>query len=171
MEAAMSENLDTINKLISEHHDVRETVELPAESLTDIEALFVLRRAYADWAQCASADLATKKDGLIDTLAAVAEGLKKHWSFEENALRPIFGEVLCRAFMHEHSEVGAQLENAKQIVKKTSLEGLEQQELLSCKTSIQDALNRVLQAIEEHANHEDVIFKMIKNSLETTQGS
>jgi hypothetical protein len=38
--------------------------------------------------------------------------------------------------------------------------------LLAKKTAIQDIVNHVMQAIEEHSNHEDTIFKMLKRGLE-----
>ena len=162
----MSDAKETVNKAISEHHDVKETVDLTADSLTDIEALFALRQAYASWTQCAPEDLKARQEQLLDVLNAVERGLKRHWEFEEAAVKPLFGDALMKGFVAEHAGIVTQIAAAREVLTTSSLDGLEQQELLTQKTVIQDVVNRVLQVIEEHSTHEDIIFKMMKKGLE-----
>jgi hypothetical protein len=162
----MSEHIDTVNKAIAEHHNIRENVPLTGEAMTDVEALFVLRKAYTGWIQCAVQDLPARQGQLLHTLDSVKSGLKSHWSDEEKAMEPMLGGPFMKAFLYEHSEVGRQIDNAKAVLADIKLAGLEQTELLAKKTTIQGAVNRALQAIEEHSNHEDIIFKMMKKSME-----
>jgi hypothetical protein len=46
----MTDQLEMIDRLISEHHGIRDYVRLVGDSLNDIEALFSLQRAHAGWA-------------------------------------------------------------------------------------------------------------------------
>ncbi|OGO30093.1 MAG: hypothetical protein A2Z29_07210 [Chloroflexi bacterium RBG_16_56_11] len=162
----MSEHLDTINKALTEHHEIRETVRLTGDSVTDVEALFVLRNAYTGWVQGNVQDLPARQGQLLHTLESVKNGLKRHWGFEEKAIEPLLGEPLMKAFLYEHGEIVRQIDNAIKVLTGTKLDGMERQELLGKKAMIQDAINRALQSIDEHSNHEDLIFKMIKKALD-----
>src|SRR3972149_1132709 len=85
----MSEHLEAINKALMEHHDIRENVQLTGESLTDVEALFVLRKAYTGWVQCNVQELPARQGQLSHTLDSVKNALKRHWVFEEKAIEPM----------------------------------------------------------------------------------
>jgi hypothetical protein len=162
----MPDHLETINKAITEHHDIRENVPLTEGTVTDVEALFVLRQAYAKWSQCTPEELAAMQQQLLETLNSVEQGLRIHWNYEEKALPPVFGEVLMKALVYEHNEITGRIKAARAVLTGNKLDGLEQQELLSRKTAIHEAINHVLQVIEEHSNHEEMIFKMMKKALE-----
>jgi hypothetical protein len=162
----MAENKDVINRALEEHHAIRETVELDGGSVSDFEALFALRQAYAGWSQCAPEELPARHQQLLKTLELVDRGLRLHWGYEEKAIQPIFGEPLMKAFLYEHHDIARKLENARQVIGGEKLAGLEPQALLAKKTAIQDIINHLMQAIEEHSNHEDMIFKMLKKGLE-----
>ena len=162
----MSDARDVINKAISEHHDIKETVDLSKDSLTDIEALFALRQAYSSWTQCAPEDLKARQEQLLQVVNAVDRGLRGHWGFEEKAVKPLFGDALMKGFVGEHGEIVRRMEAARKTLTEVKLAGLEQQELLTRKTVIQEAVNYALQAIEEHTNHEEMLFKMMKKGTD-----
>ena len=162
----MPDHRETIDKALTEHRDIRDTPKLTAASVTDVEALFALRQVFTGWSQCAPEDLAAKQDQLLQTLNIIDRGLKGHWSHEEKAMENIFGEPLMKGFLYEHREIATRIGKARVALTGARPAGKDHQELLSRKTVIQDAVNPVLQAIEEHSNHEDMIFKMIKKGLE-----
>jgi hypothetical protein len=162
----MAENLDTINEVIKEHHTIRDTVKLTGGAVSDFEALFALRQAYAGWSQCPPDEMAARHKQLIKTLEMIDRGLRLHWDEEEAYLRPLLGEPMMKAFLYEHHDIGRRLKNARETFAGEKLAGLEPQELLSRKTAVQEITNHLMQAIEEHSNHEDMIFKMIKEGLE-----
>jgi hypothetical protein len=162
----MAEKLDAINKAIKEHHTIRDTVKLTGGAVSDFEALFALRQAYAGWSQCPPAELADKHRQFIKTLEMVDHGLRLHWDEEEAYLRPLLGEPMMKAFLIEHHDIARRLEEARKTLSAERLEGLEPQELLARKSAAQDIINHIMQAIEEHSNHEDMIFNMVKKGLE-----
>jgi hypothetical protein len=162
----MADNKDTIDRALQEHHTIRDTVELKGGSVSDFEALFALRQAYAGWSQCTPEQVMAKRRQLLETLELVDKGLRIHWDHEEKDMQPIFGEPLMKAFLAEHHDIGARLEKARQVIAAEKLEGLAPEKLLSKKTDIQEIVNHLMQAIEEHSNHEDMIFKMIKKGLD-----
>ncbi len=122
----------------------------------------MLSQAYAGWSQAIVRELPAKQDQLLQTLTAVERGLKQHWRYEEKELPPLFGETLMKAFVFEHNEIAEQLEIAISALSSAKLKGLPEPEMLARKTVLEATINRVIQAIEEHNRHEEIIFKMIK---------
>jgi hypothetical protein len=162
----VAEKLDTINEAIKEHHTIRDTVKLTGGAVSDFEALFALRQAYAGWSQCPPDEMASRHKQLIKTMEIVDRGLRLHWDEEEAYLSSLLGEPMMKAFLYEHHDIARRLEHARKTLAGEKLAGLAPQELLSRKTAIQEIINQLMQAIEEHSNHEDMIFKMVKIGLE-----
>ena len=162
----MSDNLTVISRVIDEHHSIKGSIKLVGESVGDLEALFSLQKVYAGWTQSSIEMLAEKQKKLQQTLSFLDEGIKNHFAFEEKALTPLFGELLMRALIFEHREMGKEISEAKSMVADTRLEGLSREELLSQKSHIQQVVSGICQMIVEHATHEETILKMIKRALE-----
>jgi hypothetical protein len=161
----MADLVTVINKAIAEHYDVKENLKLAGQSITDIDALFMLRKAYAGWSQSSVQELSEKQKQLAQAINALEQGLKRHFTFEEESLPPLFGEILMKALRHEHHEIVGQIEEAKKTLSDFKTHGRDQQELLSWKSRMQETIGHLLQTIEEHAIHEEIILKMIKKAL------
>ena len=162
----MADALNIINKAIAQHYDIKENLKLTGDSVTDIEALFILHKAYSGWSQSSVQELTDKQKHLLQAISAMELGLKRHFSFEEKSLPPLFGEILMKALLYEHHEIAGQIENAKKTLSDFTTHGRDQKELLSKKSEVQEIISHLLQMIEEHASHEEIILKMIKKSLE-----
>ena len=162
----MPEALEIINRVISEHRAIREHVKLAGDTVNDVEALFSLQRAQAGWSQASITAITEKRDQLIQTIHFLERGLRSHFGFEERELPPLFGEMLMKALLHEHREIGKQVETAKTALDNMQLEGLDQKELLSKKATMQKDISDLGQAVEEHAYREEVILNMMKRALE-----
>jgi hypothetical protein len=158
--------LAVITRAISEHHAIRGHIKLAGDTVNDIEALFTLKRTQSGWSQTSVTNLIEKQNQLLQTISFLEEGLNNHFGFEEEALPPLFGELLMKAILYEHNEISGQIESAKATLSNIKLEGLEQRELLSQKSEVQRIINRLCQAVEEHAQHEETILKMMKKPLE-----
>ena len=165
----MSDDLAIIMKVISEHRAIRKHVKLAGDTVTDIDALFTLSEAYSGWIQSSTEALTAKQNQLQQAISFLDQGLKNHFAFEEEALSPLFGELLMRAILLEHHEIRRQIENTKATLASTKLEGLDQQELLTKKSVIQHTVSSISQAVEEHASHEEIILSMMKRALEDTR--
>lgn len=162
----MPDALAIIARVISEHHAIRGHIKLAGDTVNDIEALFTLQRTQSEWGQTSITALTEKRDQLLQTINFLEEGLKNHFDFEEEALPPLFGKLLMKAIRHEHNEISGQIESAKTTLANIKLEGLDQRELFSKKTVIQQNIHNLRQTVEEHAQHEEIILNMIKKALE-----
>jgi hemerythrin len=162
----MSDALTVITRVITEHRSIREHIKLAGDTVNDIEALVTLRRANAGWTQSSITALMEKQNQMKQTIYFLEQGLKNHFTFEEDAFLPLFGELLAKAILNEHHEISRQIEGVKTMLANINLEGLEQRELLSQKSGIQGAIDRLYQAVEEHAQHEETILNMMKKLLE-----
>jgi len=161
----MADYLAIIRRIIEEHHKIRSDVTQVGESANDLAAVFSLQRAYSTWSQSSLEALAQKQANLKETINLMAEGLDRHFGFEEKNLPPIFGEILMQALRFEHREIRQKLAEIKSTVTDTRLEGLGQRELLAQRTRIQHVVSNIRQAIEEHANREEVILHMLERAL------
>ena len=162
----MPDALAVVRKVISEHHAIRGHIKLAGDTVNDIEALFTLQRTQSGWSQTSITSLLEKRDQLLQAISFLEEGLKNHFDFEEKALPPLFGKLLMKAILYEHHEISGQIGSAKTILANIELEGLDQRELLSKKSVIQQNIHNLRQIVEEHAQHEETILNMIKKALE-----
>lgn len=162
----MADNLALINRTIEEHHTIRGNIKLVGDSVSDLEALFSLQKARPDLILSSPEKLVEKQQRLQQTLSYLDEGLKNHFSFEENLLPPLFGEFLMKALILDHRAIKGQIEAAKSLVADTRFEGMSQKELLSRKSQIQQKIDAILQSVEDHAAREETILKMLKKALE-----
>jgi hypothetical protein len=162
----VADALSDITKTISEHQAIRQNVKLAGETVNDIEAMFTLQKAYSGWTQSSTQELVEKQNQLRQAIGFLEQGLKNHFAFEEDKLPPLLGKLLMNALIVEHRHIGKQMEDIKTILADTSLEGLSHAELLAKKTAIREAVNDICHTVEEHADHEEIILKMIKKGIE-----
>lgn len=134
--------------------------------MNDIEALLTLQRTQSGWSQTSITALVEKRDQLLQMISFLEEGLKNHFDFEEEALPLLFGKLLMKAIMHEHHKISGQIGSAKTTLANIELEGLDQRELFSKKSVIQQSIDSLCQTVEEHAQHEEAILGMMKKALE-----
>jgi hypothetical protein len=155
-----------VERVILEHHAIRRHIKLAGDTVNDIEALFTLQRTQSGWSQTSITALIEERNRLLQAISSLEEGLHNHFSFEEEALPPLFGDLLVKAILHEHNEISSRIRSAKTILANVKPEGLDQRELLSRKSAMQQNINDLSRAIEEHAQHEEAILNMMKKALE-----
>jgi hypothetical protein len=165
----MSDNLAMIKTIIEAHNTVRGHLKLVGESETDLEALFNLQKAHAEWSLSSLESLAENQKKLQQNLSALTEGLKNHFQLEQRSLPPLLGELVMLALSLEHQEINKLLSQAKSVVTETRLDGLNQEKLLSKKSEIQLLVSNILQKVQEHATKEETILKMVQKALESKQ--
>jgi hemerythrin len=162
----MADNLALVNRVIEEHHTIRGNIKLVGDSVSDLEALFSLQKARPELILSSPEKLKGKQEKLQQTLSYLDEGLKNHFGFEEKLLPPLFGEFLMKALVLDHRAINKQIDATKSLVAETTFEGMNQKELLSRKSQIQQYVDSILQLVEDHASREEIIMKMLKKALE-----
>ncbi len=155
-----------IKRVIAEHHSIREHVKLTEDTVNDIEALYSLHSAQSGWSQTSITALTEKQDQLLQTVSFLEQGLRNHFSFEEKALPAIFGQLLMRAFLHQHDELDGKIDVVSTALANIKLQGEGQREMFSRRSAIQENIDSLCNTVEEHANHEEIILNMMKEALD-----
>ena len=158
--------LEIITRIISEHLKITSHIKLSEDTMNDIDAIFALEKTKykAAWSATSVTKLIEKRGQLLQTINLLEDGLKNHFSYEEKSLPLVFGELLIRPILHEHQEILAQIENAKTTL--IDLEKMDQDELFSKRTVVQQAINKLCQTVKDHAHHEETALNMMKKVLE-----
>ena len=172
------DDLAIIQRILNEHQDIRGDLKLIGDSVSDAETLFILEKERSDWTSAQLGALAKKQNKLQQTLSFLDEGLKNHFTFEEELLAPLIGEVLMRALTLEHEEIGKEINEAKSLLAETKLEEFNQEEpllkegylknafeLLSKESRIKQAINNIFILVEKHAAKEAEILEMVRRGL------
>ncbi len=162
----MADNLTIVNRTLEEHHTIKGHVKLVGDSISDLEALFSLQKTRPDWILSSPEALSEKQSKLQQTITALDEGLKNHFSFEEKQLPSLFGELLMQALILDHREINNRIGETKSLLSNVKLEASKQKELLAQKARIQQKIEDILQLVEEHAAKEETMLKMLKKALE-----
>jgi hypothetical protein len=158
--------LRRINRVIEEHRVIRKHVKLVGDSVPDKEALNELRKTHADWPPGQADIPAGKLEKLQQTLSFLDEGLKNHFAFEGENLPPLCGDLLMRAILLEHEEIENKIAEARAMVTSFISEGLNEEEMASRGSQVQQMIGSVLSLIEEHAAREETVLKMMQKVLE-----
>lgn len=162
----MQDKLAVIKRIIDEHQTIKEHVKLVGDSVSDQEALAALQKAHADFIPGRLEVVSEKQKKLQQTISALDEGLKNHFTFEEKVLPPLLGKLVMQALVLEHGEIKNEIDEAKSVVADTKLEGLSREELLSKESHMQQMIDSICQLVEEHAAKEEAILNMVQRALE-----
>ena len=166
MELGDFAKLRRINRVIDEHGVIRKHVKLVGDSVPDKEALSSLKRTRTDWPPGQADILAEKLEKLQQTLSFLDEGLKNHFAFEGENLPPLCGNLLMRALILEHEEIEKKIAEARSMVANFTLEGLNEEDLASQGSQVQQMIGSLLSLVEEHATREETVLKMMQRALE-----
>jgi len=162
----MAGELEIIEQVIAQHQIIRLNLQGVQSSLSDFDALFLLQKAQSGWAQSSVDKLLDQKHQLQDALSRLQKGLNGHFFYEEKALVPLFGEAFMRALIFEHTEIRRQIERTVSMVNDTNLESLTQEDLLVEKSRLQEGTVNTSQMIEQHANLEEQMLRMLKKAFQ-----
>ena len=162
----MSDNLAKIRKIIEEHHTIKGNMKLVGDSVSDEEALTSLKSARSDWVPGRLEILSEKRNKLLQTVNFLNEGLKNHFTKEEEFLPPILGKSLMQALLIEHQKVRGAIDEVKSLAANTNIERLSQEELMTRDSEIQQKVNSLSNLIGKHADKEDLMLEMVTRALE-----
>ncbi|MBE0481471.1 MAG: hemerythrin domain-containing protein [Dehalococcoidia bacterium] len=162
----MGERLDIIRKVIDEHVRLTGGIKLVGESVSDLEAYFSLQKAGAELISGRPESLAEKQERLRKTFSYLNEGLRNHFAFEEKNLPPLMGELLMQALKQEHDALLAQLEEAQRNVEGIDAAEPDRSAQLAARFQMRQAVERLLQSVDEHAAREETVLNMIRSALE-----
>lgn len=167
---SISDQLAIITRVIEWHQTIRDHVKLVGDSVTDQEALSSLQRARADWVPGRLDILAEKQKKFQQAISLLEEGLRNHFTYEEEVLPPLLGELFMRALLMEHREIKRKINEAETVVANVKLDGLSREECLAKESDIQQVIGSLCQAIGEHATREETMLEMLQRALQDKDG-
>jgi regulator of sigma D len=163
----MATELEIIDQVIAQHQIVRLNLQGVQNSLTDFDALFNLQKAQSRWAQSSLNLLSDQKRQLQEALSRVQQGLSGHFSWEEQVLPALFGQVLMKALLFVHGEIKQQIEKIMSTVADSSTGEPELKDLIAQKSRFHDATATLVRMVEEHATLEEQILGMMRKAFQS----
>ena len=157
-------NEHPIENISAEHANVRQLVSSVGNTMSDLDAFFRLETERFNLSQASLQALAEKSAHLSEMIDNLWKDLKRHFDYEEEHLMDILGETLTKALKLEHADIAREMEHVKTVIARSSFEGLTQPEMLAKKASLQQAIGKLCQMIEDHAKDEDVLVKLVKKA-------
>lgn len=160
------DKLELINQIIEAHQVIRKNVSALGKTVADREALFKLEREQYSWTPGQPGEMGARQQQIEETLQRLDQGLRSHFALEEQYLPPLFGDLLMKGMLLEHHNLLEKLGQTRAMIAGKNPEFLSRAQLLEQQSSIRDAIGSLSRHIEDHASSEEVIFDMLKMTLE-----
>lgn len=160
------DNLEIIRAVLAQHKVIFGQLESAQESVNDMEALLRLEKARADLTLGIRETLSQKRDQLEKIITPLDDGLRKHYTFEEEHLPPLLGRVLTEALLFEHKKLLLQMEQTSSLIFSIKVEGLTRAEEMEKESLIYERLDSLRQNKLDHLNREEAVLLTLQNVLE-----
>lgn len=161
----MPDYLAKINEILDEHRTIGSGVKRVGDSVSDQEALASLKSVHSDWTPGRLELISEKQRKLKQTMSSLEEGLRKHFSKEEDVLPALLGEFLMQLLLLEHKEVTEKIDEVRLLASDSKLEGLTEAELKSKDSEIKQKISDFSRLIEEHADKEELMLEMVVRAM------
>lgn len=161
----MSDYLARIDEILEEHRTIRGSVKLMGDSVSDQEALASLKSIRSDWAPSRLELMSEKQRKLKQTMSFLEEGLRNHFTKEEDVLPAVLGEFLMRSLLLEHKEIIEKIDEVRLVATDSKLQGLTEVELESMDSEVKQKISDFSRRLEEHADKEELMLEMVVRVL------
>jgi len=161
----MSDYLAKINEILEEHHTIRSGVKLVGDSVSDQEALASLKSVRSDWTPGRMELVSEKQRKLKQTMSFLEDGLRNHFSREEDVLPALLGEFLMQSLLLEHQEIIKKIDEVRLVAADSKLGGLSEADLESKDSELKRTISDFSRLIEEHADKEELVLDMVARAL------
>ena len=161
----MSDYLAKINEILEEHHTIRSGVKLVGDSVSDQEALASLKSVRSDWTPGRMELVSEKQRKLKQTMSFLEDGLRNHFSREEDVLPALLGEFLMQSLLLEHQEIIKKIDEVRLVAADSKLGGLSEADLESKDSELKRKISDFSRLIEEHADKEELMLDMVARAL------
>ena len=161
----MPDYLAKINEILEEHRTIGSGVKLVGDSISDQEALASLKSVRSDWVPGRLELISEKQRKLKQTMNFLEEGLRNHFSKEEDVLPALLGEFLMQSLLLEHKEVTEKIDEVRLLASDSKLEGLTEAELESKDSEIKQKISDFSRLIEEHADKEELMLEIVVRAM------
>ncbi|MBI2851836.1 MAG: hypothetical protein HYX84_01855 [Chloroflexi bacterium] len=164
-EKGIAGHLATIDLLIDEHRAVLYGLKLAGERMSDLEALFNLQRIYSEWTESSVETLIDRQKRLEETITSLYDGMKNHFRFEEENLRPLLGEAILQALSKIHRKIQRHLLRTRSALA-LLFDGMNNEEKIAHKLRMEKSVYDLCQLIDQHRTQEEILLHVLKGMLE-----
>lgn len=155
-------DLEIITRVMEQHKVILDRIASTSMSMSDKDALLRIEAAETELAVGFRSPLAERREALIKSLAAIENGLKKHYEFEEEMLPPLLGRLLTEALVIEHKSLVAQMEDVVSRIGKINLKGLNRAAEISQEATMSELLNNLRDKKLDHQKREDATLLTLR---------
>jgi hypothetical protein len=162
----MLEAIEIINNVIAQHQKITEVVKTTGNNMNDIDAVFSVQNStwQVAWMTTTLPKLLERRGSLSNTINILADGLKKHFEYEQKALPLVLGEQLMKDILHDHDRVLAQIETTRTFL--TGLDDLKPDDFHSKRLDLIKDIDSLRDLVLNHAHYEEIILLSIKKVFE-----
>ena len=143
---------------MDQHKLVLDQLNSMSTTMSDKDALYIVEKAQADLAVDFRRPLSDRKITVVESLTAMARGLKNHYNFEEDLLPPLLGQLLTEALKIEHKELMSEMQKTISTVSEINVKGLNHID----ETSVEAIMNESLLALRnkklDHQKREEAVL-------------
>jgi hypothetical protein len=160
------DNLEIIRQVLAQHKVILGQLKSAGDTVSDMEALLRLESARTDLTMGFQQTLGEKMSRLEKIIAPIDQGMRKHYTFEEEMLPPLLGELFTEALILEHKQLLLQMEQTLSFVKGIEVEGLTRAEEMKQESLIYDRLDILRRRKLDHLNREEAVLLTLQNVIE-----
>jgi hypothetical protein len=162
----MLEAIEIINNVIAQHQKITEVVKTTGSRMNDIDAVFSVQNStwQVAWMTETLPKLLERRGSMLNTVNILADGLKKHFEYEQKVLPLVLGEQLMKDILHDHDRVRAQMETTQTFL--TGLDQLKAEDFQTKRLELIKDIDALRDLVLNHAHYEEIILLAIKKVFE-----
>lgn len=160
------DNLEIIREVRAQHKVIFGQLDSAQDYLNDMQALLRLEKGRSNYTLGIRDTFPQKREELEKIMNPLEQGLRKHYSFEEEYLPPLLGDILTDALIFEHKQLLLDVREACSLISHIRVEGLTRAERMEKDSLIYDRLDSLRYKKLDHLNREESILLTLENLLE-----
>jgi hypothetical protein len=160
------DDLEIIRSVMDQHKVLADQIDKVNASMSDKDALLRLEKAQAELAVDFRQPLNVRQRSLIEMLKTMAQGLKKHYDFEEEKLPPLLGTLLMEALIIEHRDLLSEMQKAISTIDRINLKGMSHIDEDSQEAIMNQSLSNLRNKKLDHQKREEATLLTLQYILE-----
>jgi phosphoenolpyruvate carboxylase len=159
----MQDYLDDIDRLLREHKQL--SAKIGGCNVTINE----LAGAIQNWIPGRPGKVEQELFRLDKFLQEISKELEEHIREEEHEFLPVLtahaADIIRRGVLYEHQTILELISDMRKHVKDFAGEPADREEMLEKQSRVKESIDRIIQAVQEHAHTQEVIFNLARESV------
>jgi DNA repair exonuclease SbcCD ATPase subunit len=158
----MPDYLDGIDKLLGEHEQLCTKIGGCNRTINELSG------AIQNWIPGRSENIEQELSRLDKLLQEISKELEEHIREEEHEFLPVLtahaADIIRRGVLYEHQAILESISDLKKHVKDFAGKPADREEMLEKQSKVKESIGRILEAVEEHAHTQEVVFNLARES-------